>query len=409
MPLLRVTAHRNTFAEVYIPESLFSLEHRLWPVGSLLIDGEKLSSRYVPPRLPYRDQQLALLKSFLGDLVRGEAASPRVALLIGPTGTGKTSSVLLLHKALAGEGWVHAFAHINMRIAGDTPFQLFAALYESVARVPASRSVSAYELLKETVTVLKREGLPALFVFDEVEFHARTALRSAIYALARLHELQAAQVAMLFIARNLDWLKLLDPAERSSLGNVVIRYPPYTRDQLLGILEYRAQEAFRAGAVGENVLSWLADYTYTYMQSDVRRALDTLLLAALIAEQEGASRVEIRHVVAALKQSEVFVAPAEVEQLTLYEKLTLYAVLRASEARPYARLSEVWEELLSLVEQLGLEPPAPEDFEDLVQRLVDLGALLAEGPARIAPAPTLNTEVVTSALKETLKTRVRTV
>jgi len=378
-------------------------------MGSLLIDCEKLSSRYVPPKLPYRDQQLALLRSFLGDVVRGEAAHPRVALLIGPTGTGKTSSVLLLHKALADEGWAHAFAHVNMRIVGDTPFQLFAALYESVAGVPASRSVSAYELLKETIAALKREGLPALLVFDEIEFHAKTALRSAIYALTRLHELQTAQVAMLFIARNLDWLKLLDPAERSSLGNVVVRYPPYTRDQMLGILAYRAQEAFRAGAVGEDVLSWLAEYAHTYMQSDVRRALDTLLLAALIAEQEGASRVETRHIVAALKQSEVFVAPAEVEQLTLYEKLTLYAALRASKARPYAKLSEVWEELLSLVEQLDLEPPKPEDFEDTVQRLVDLGALLAEGPARITPAPTLNVETITSALRDVLKTRVKAV
>lgn len=378
-------------------------------MGSLLVDGEKLSSRYVPPKLPYRDQQLALLRGFLGSVVRGEAVSPRVALLIGPTGTGKTSSVLLLHKALVNEGWAHAFAHVNMRIAGDTPFQLFAALYESIAGVPASRSMSAYELLRETVTTLRREGLPALLVFDEVEFHARTALRSAIYALTRLHELQAAQVAMLFIARNLDWLKLLDPAERSTLGNVVVRYPPYTREQLLGILAYRAQEAFRAGAVGEDVLSWLADYAYTYMQSDVRRALDTLLLAALIAEQEGASKVETRHVVAALKQTEVFVAPAEVEQLTLYEQLALYAALRASRAKPYARLSEVWEEMLSLVEQLALEPPKPEDFEDIVQRLVDLGALLSEGPARIAPAPTLNVEAVTSVLRDALKARVKAV
>jgi hypothetical protein len=72
-------------------------------------------------------------------------------------------------------------------------------------------------------------------------------------------------------------------------------------------------------------------------------------------------------------------------------------------------LSEVWEEMLSLAEQLALEPPKPEDFEDIVQRLVDLGALLSEGPARIAPAPTLNVEAVTSVLRDALKARVKAV
>jgi len=388
--------------------SLFFPKELLKRVSSLLIDREKLSSRYVPPKLPYRDEQLAILRSFLSDVVRGEAASPRVAVLVGPTGTGKTSSVMLLHRTLIEEERAHAFAHINMRMAGDTPFQIFAALYESVAGTPASRSLSAYELLKETFSVLKREGVPALLVFDEVEFHAKSALRSAIYTLTRLHELQLVQAALVFIARNMDWLKLLDPAERSSLGNFIVRYPPYSKEQLLGILAYRAQEAFKSGAVGHDVLSWLAEYTHAYMQGDVRRALDTLLLAALLAEQEEAPKVEVRHIVAALKQTEIFVAPADVERLTVYEKLTLYAALRASRVNPYARLSEVREELLSLTEQLGLEPPSQEEFEDIVQRLVDMGALLAEGPARIAPAPTLNADAVASILKDSVSARTPT-
>lgn len=368
-------------------------------MSSLLIDREKLSSRYVPPKLPYRNEQLAILRSFLSDLVQGEATSYRVAVLVGPTGTGKTSSMVLLHRALAKDGWMHAFAHVNMRMTGDTPFQLFSALYECVTGSPASRSLSAYELLKETFSELKRKEMPALLVFDEVEFHAKSAIRSALYTLTRLHELQHVQAALVFIARNMDWLKLLDPAERSSLGNFIVRYPPYSKEQLLGILTYRAEEAFKSGAIGHDVLSWLAEYTHAYMQGDVRRALDTLLLAALLAEQEGASRVEVRHLVTALKQAEVFVAPADVERLTVYEKLTLYAALRASRSNPYTRLSEIREELLSLTEQLGLEPPSPEEFEDIVQRLIDMGALLAEGPARIAPAPTLNAEAIAADIK----------
>lgn len=369
-------------------------------MGAIFVDKEKLSSKYVPEKLPHRDYQLEVLEKILLDVVEKHAMTPRTLALTGPTGVGKTSSIVLLHRLFRTRGLQYMFAHINMRIEGETPFQLFSSLYEKLTGVQASRSLGAQELLKEVVGVLKKRDLPALLVFDEVEFHARSSLRSVIYALVRLHEIVAVPVpiATVFIARGSDWLKLLDPAERSSLGNLIVRYPPYSREQLYDILSYRASESFAKGVVGDDVVRWLAEYTYTYMSSDVRRALDTLLYAGILAEQEGDAKVTLKHVVNALRNLETFIAPADVESLSVREKILLYALLQLVKAKPYVRFSELWEEYNSLLESYGEEVDY-EEFEDLVQHLADIGALMIEGPARVAPAPSLNLEAIRNHLK----------
>lgn len=371
-------------------------------MGGIFIDREKLSSRHVPGRLPHRDYQLSILRKFIFDVLESDATTLRTVMLVGPTGTGKTSSIILLHRSLMAEEREHAFVHVNMRIEGETPFQLFSAMYEKLTGMPASRSISGQELLKEVTNVLRRSGLPAILAFDEIEFHARSSLRSVLYALLRLNEVTSKLVpmAIVFVARGLDWLKLLEPAERSSLGNLIVRYPPYSREQLFDILSFRASEAFASGVIGDDVLKWLADYTYTYMSGDVRRALDTLLYAGVLAEQEGAGKVTLRHVLDALRNVEAFIAPADIGSLTVREKLLLYAALQLVKARPYARLSELWEEYTALAESYGLDAGSLESFEDMVQRLIDLGALMAEGPARVAPTPSLNLEVLKEALRD---------
>ncbi|MEM3138348.1 MAG: AAA family ATPase, partial [Thermofilaceae archaeon] len=243
---------------------------------TVFIDKEKLSSRYVPPKLPHRGQQLRILENIVIDVIGGMAAS-RVALLTGPVGTGKTSSVILLHSSLCDRCSEHIFAYMNMRFCGETPFTFFSSFYEKVTNLPASRSLGAGEILREILKALEKRGKPTLLVLDEAEHHARSSLRTVIYTLTRLHEVeQSLSIAVLFISRNLEWLKLLDPAERSTLGNLVIHYSPYSTEQLYDILSYRASEAFKVGAVNDETLKWLAEYTHLYMCSDVRRALDTL-------------------------------------------------------------------------------------------------------------------------------------
>lgn len=369
-------------------------------MSTVFMDREKLSSRYIPPKLPHRDQQLKILESIVADVVGGTAAY-RVVLLTGPVGTGKTSSVILLHNSLHSRGVDHVFAYMNIKFCGETPFTFFSSFYEKVTNLPASRSLGAGEILRETLKALEREGKPTLLALDEAEHHARSSLRTLIYTLTRLHEVgQSLSIVVLFVSRNLEWLKFLEPAERSTLGNLVVRYPPYSAEQLYDILSYRASEAFKVGAASDEVLKWLAEYTYLYMQSDVRRALDTLLYAGILAEQEGYGKVTKDHLIAALKNIEAFIA-AEVERLSLYEKLVLYAALRLTErsSKPYVKMSELWDEFNLLLEQFKVRRISFDEFESIVQKLSDLGALLSEGPARIFASPTLNLEFVEATLK----------
>ncbi|MEM3137729.1 MAG: hypothetical protein QW760_04360, partial [Thermofilaceae archaeon] len=127
----------------------------------------------------------------------------------------------------------------------------------------------------------------------------------------------------------------------------------------------------------------------------------TLLYAGILAEQENYGKVTKDHVITALRGMEAFIAPAEVERLNVHEKLVLYATLRLTEhsSKPYVKISELWDEFNLLLEQFRVRQINFNEFENIVQKLSDLGALLSEGPARISASSTLNLELIEATLK----------
>ncbi len=52
-------------------------------------------------------------------------------------------------------------------------------------------------------------------------------------------------IGVIFIARDASFKKLLDPSEVSTLGNVVIKMPIYSSEQLRDILRNRVDIAFK--------------------------------------------------------------------------------------------------------------------------------------------------------------------
>ena len=58
-------------------------------------DRNKLSPHYIPKKLPYREEQLRMLHSIYGAMIRNiESAYPRFIQIIGPTGSGKTCTAI---------------------------------------------------------------------------------------------------------------------------------------------------------------------------------------------------------------------------------------------------------------------------------------------------------------------------
>ncbi|MEM1901857.1 MAG: AAA family ATPase [Candidatus Nezhaarchaeales archaeon] len=320
----------------------------------IFIDKDKLSPSYIPDRLPHREAQLrTLLDLFDVESVR-DIVYPKCVQVIGPTGSGKTSSCIKLGKLLEQRalrrGLNFKSIYVNLRLEGSSRFMAFKSMVEKVAFEAVSRSLSPDEVLKQFIETLKARKLVALIVMDEVDFHVRRCKETVVYDLTRLHELTFGEstnvLGVVFIARDLNWIKLLDPAERSTLGNIRVLFPPYSKSQVLDILEYRSSEALVPGAVSHEVLDFISDIAVKPPRNgDVRFALDLLLYSGVLAEEQGFDHITIDHVRSVYGKTIESMSLSDFEELSLEEKLVLLLIAKtlSSTTAPYVDLSKVEE------------------------------------------------------------------
>ncbi len=327
---------------------------------------EKLSPRYIPDKLPHRERELGFLVKFFKDLMPGSGspAYTGVVQLQGAPGLGKTSVAVNAARFLVREASErginlhHVHLNLGLEAAPGSKFVFYSRLAAKVDPHLVSRSISPEELLMSMLNYLKRKNLYLFVVIDEVDYYVKKTGGRAdlIFELTRLDEVSPGEpsnvVGMVFIARDSKWRSKLDPAARSSLGNVILDFAPYTPSHLFDIISYRVSLAFREGAVSNEVLEYVVDITYNHARSDVRFALDILSYAGTLAENEGSSRVTLDHIREAVRRYEPPLTSEDIEALSDEERLVLLAVARAlsSSKTPYVGIEEIWSEYSSLYE-----------------------------------------------------------
>jgi len=353
----------------------------------LLVKPEALSSRYVPPRLPHRDEQVDRLYSLVKSSLEG---AMQVVQLIGPVGTGKTSSDALVMRKLGEEARItHLYVNIKL-LSEPSPWLVYSHLASQLgARI--SRSISAGETFLKLAKLIERES-PRRVVVTVDEADELVGARSlkggrVVYSLTRFQELGVSNVAaVVFIARREEWSVGLSAEERSTLGRVVVRYPPYTYEQIMDIVLYRAAEAFKKGAFLEEAAELIARVTLDLFEGDVRAALDLALYAGLIAENEGADRVSQRHVEKAVAQlsGRNLVSEELVDTLSRKERLVLAAaILSALQLGQLCIPLSLLKESVDALARRANEKITDEEKDAALQKLHDIGLLKVSGPLRV--------------------------
>ncbi|MEM2725028.1 MAG: AAA family ATPase [Candidatus Nezhaarchaeales archaeon] len=357
-------------------------------MSKIFVDKDKLSPSYIPDKLPHREAQLrTLLDLFDVESIR-DIVYPKCVQVIGPTGSGKTSSCIKLGKLLEQRalrrGLSFKSIYVNLRLEGSSRFMAFKSMVEKVAFEAVSRSLSPDEVLKQFIETLKARKLVALIVMDEVDFHVRRCKETVVYDLTRLHELTFGEstnvLGVVFIARDLDWIKLLDPAERSTLGNIRVLFPPYSKSQVLDILEYRSSEALVPGAVSHEVLDFISDIAVKPPRNgDVRFALDLLLYSGVLAEEQGFNRITIDHVRSIYGKTVESMSLSDFEELSLEEKLVLLLIAKilSSTTAPYVDLSKVEESSSTMLKNLKAKMDL--QVNRVVRKLHDKGFIELSG------------------------------
>jgi len=196
--------------------------------------------------------------------------------------------------------WTHRTMHSAVRFIGES-------LKISIPR----RGFSSEEILEIIYDYLKDNGIYIVIVLDDVFHVVNNSGADALGTLIRFYDEHIGEhdyhFSLILIDRDDSLLVKLDAGAKSTLGNNIIRFPPYTKDQIYEILRDRAQAALMPGTYNDEVLEMIADVTGASGgnegRGNAKQAIEILWKSALTAQQRGSRRILPEHVRYAVKNT----------------------------------------------------------------------------------------------------------
>ncbi|MEM1508671.1 MAG: ORC1-type DNA replication protein [Thermofilaceae archaeon] len=362
------------------------------PTSKIFRDEGKLQVDYVPRCLPFREEQLNMLREYFKPfLLKPGSVFVRV-LLLGSVGTGKTAVVRRFGEDLNGaklaKGASARFAYVNCH-AHRSLFSIMQKIGKDLGLNVPRRGFSREELLMMIWSYLKNSNEYLVAAIDEADYIAHSG-EEALYVLTRLTEIvedEVHRIGLVFVFRDLTFMMSLDRSVQSTLQHNIIRFYPYTSEQLEEILMKRVEEgALYESAISDEVIEMIGELVgYDRGGSgDARLALEILYRAGKYAESEDRESIlpeDIRRA-----HSDVMPFPKDaLLNLKLDEKLLLLALARLLQRKKF--ISKVPMGLLELeyhdiCEEHGLAPKRHTAVWECIRNMSRMGIISTGKPGK---------------------------
>ena len=345
--------------------------------SSIIKDLDKLSFEYVPEKLIHRESQMNSLRMMFRPVL--ESGRSATAFLIGSVGTGKTATAKrfcldIRHYAMeSGKAVDHHI--VNCRRNNSDSSVLLSLIRHYDTGYP-DRGFSVSEMMKSFKKHVEKKGQHLIVVLDEVDVLIKKGASDIIYQLSRFNEESInmnSSASLVMIAQDYV-LDRLDNASLSTFRRTnVISFDRYQRNELLDIVNVRAEEALRAGHIRDDALELIADIASEW--GDARFAIEMLERSAQIAEENVELEVNSEHVREAKAMTYSVVTESKLEELDLQQKLVLLAVARSIKGDAYVNTGTAEKAYAIACEEYGEKPRKHTQFWTYIKSLSDQGLL----------------------------------
>lgn len=295
----------------------------------------KLDFEYVPSRLPHREEYLRKLVDFFRIAIDQPGVISERILITGGSGTGKTATTkrvgATLEKIANRLGLELVYAHINCRTTSGK-FGLVQSIIRQTAPSLPLRGYGPVELLHALWDYLNEHNKFLILTLDEIDYYLRRTGEDIIYELTRLTDAITnvpQRINFIFIARDHSFMHDMSPETLSRFRpQERLKFPPYSENQLVDLLEERVREAFRENTVPDEIIEFIAMNTAKYGNGDARYAILLLLSAGLIADREQQPIILPEYVREAQEKTDPKIRDEDISMLSDDERLVLLALAR---------------------------------------------------------------------------------
>jgi cell division control protein 6 len=241
-----------------------------------------------PSTVVGREQEIEQIADALRPLARGNTCED--VLVCGRPGVGKTTCINHVLDRLEEEAGVKR-VYINCW-QHNTRTALLSELLIKLG-YPAPRKGKATDALLTRLRDWVDKNRDVAVVLDE--FDRLKDATEIVYDLKEIGRSADHALGLVLVANEACSEEVLDGRSRSRLDLQTVAFDGYEADALQAILEQRAGDAFRGGAVSDHVLRVIADMVAA-RDGDCRKALNLLRRAGRRADRENQDTVTAEHV-----------------------------------------------------------------------------------------------------------------
>ena len=324
-----------------------------------------------------REKQLSLIISHLTPVLDGD--HPSSALIFGPTGSGKTVSLIhVLHtfrNVAKRRGVSFRYAYIDL----TSPKTYFGALNEVAIALDSScrkyRKGIPVEYMQERIVdvIADYDGFLCLLI-DEADNITPNPDAFLTFLGKTLPRKVSCRLILIMLTNRLDWEKTLDPRILSFLKKTDILFEPYDAMDLLEILQLRVEKALDRTRVQKVALRKIAAYA-SRETGDARKAVELLAKAARIAEKTTGQLTE-KEIDTAERSLEIDKTEELIRVMASQQRLALQACyLLLSKGKRKISTGEAYEVYTRACEGEMYRPLTQRRFSDIISFL-DLYGLI---------------------------------
>ncbi len=331
-------------------------------------DWNALTATFMPQNLVVRQQEAQQLSQKIS-LGRCRL------ILLGPTGCGKTVSVLkaiqtvnnaiIVYVNAAEEGTYTAIAKKNVSTSKRQP-------YEERGKTRAQLAQDLKKLLKT-----KRQK-KLVFIIDEAD---KLINKVGNHQEVFFPLLNHTNSSFVLISNDYNALKKLDSRIRSRLSPEIKIFERYSPDEIFHILQQRAQKGLKKGSITKDALISIGKIS-SEISGDIRHALKIFEQSAKITEMKGQQKITQKNVKEALKSTETTEFDAIYLSLPLHARMTIAAIAKKAAESPDAcaiTYPETYKTYVFLVEKQNSMPLGQRRFEQILNELAQTYDLINIG------------------------------
>jgi len=346
-------------------------------------DRNALASHFTPQTIQHRNDQINNLASILAPSLKG--ARPSNVFIYGMTGTGKTLITKYVGEELekmSNQTEIKikvVYINCKMKKTVDTEYRLVAELSRFFGQEVPITGLPTEQIYRIFFNLLDSKNWVVIIVLDEIDYLLKKMGDDFLYNFTRINQdLKKAKVSIIGITNDLQFIDILDPRVKSSLGEEEILFPPYNALELKDILKQRVEIGFYPNVLSEEVIPKCAALA-AQEHGDARRALDLLRVAGEIAERENEQKITEKHVDLALEKIDYDRVIESVKSLPKQTKLILWAIITLDEKnQENIQTGDVYSIYEDACKECALHPLTQRRISDLLSELDMMGIINAK-------------------------------